>query len=425
MRYKTTLLLVMLTTLLASIAMVSAANFVIGPVQVNDVDMTGKTLNVERDEQLDIEVELTCQNTTDRVTVSTEIDGYEYGSVEDRTPLFNCEVGNTYKKQLQIHVPYDLDSSEKYFLHIEVSDRQDRTEQDIALFVEEQRHNINLFDIVTSPANNIKAGTPLFVTVRLENLGQKKQDNVKITASIPELGVTASGYLNDDLVTQEQEDTQRFSDDEEQSDSITLLLRIPEDAATGNYNVNVIAEYNRGHDFTTGSKPLFIQGAEKQATQAELLVTVDSNNKDVNADQETAYRLMFANIGDEAALYSIQVDGEDSWAYSRVEPGFVQVNGGSTGEATVYVKAKPEAKAGTYTFVARVMQGNNVVKEVTLYGKTGTSRTVGNVDTRVVLAGIFVLLIVILIVLAVIMAAKRSTGGRKPEEVTTSTTTYY
>ncbi|HLD12757.1 MAG TPA: hypothetical protein VJB87_04145 [Candidatus Nanoarchaeia archaeon] len=424
MRNKANLLLVMFAVLLASIATVSAANFNINHVEVNDVDMAGKTLNVERDELLDIEVEMTCTNATDRVVVSAEIDGYEYGSIEDKTPLFNCEVGNTYKKRLQIQVPFDLDSSETYSLHIEASDRQDRTEQDIPLFTEEQRNNVNLYDIITNPVNNVQAGSPVFVTVRLENLGQKKQDNVKVTATVPELGITATGYLNDDLITEEQEDNQRFNDAEEQSDSITLMLRVPEDAQTGNYNINVVTEYNRGHDFTTGVRSIFVQGAKEQPKQAEVLVTVDSNNKDVSMDQETAYRLMFANVGGEAGLYSVQIDGEDSWAYSRVEPGFVQLNGGSTGEAAVYLKAKPEAKAGTYTFVARVMQGNNVVKEITLYGKTGTDRSSASVDTRVVLAGIFVLLVVVLIVLAIIMASKR-TSGRKPEESTTTTTTYY
>ncbi len=423
-------LFVVFATLFASMLVVNAANFTINKVRVNNVDMAGKTLNVERDEQLMVEVELTCATQSDDARVRAEINGYEFGNVEDLSSIFECNPNRTYKKTLNVHVPYDLDASQAYTLRVETFDRKDQTELSVNLVIEEQRNNVGVFDVITNPSANVKAGTPVFVTVRVENLGQRKQDNVKVTASIPELGVTATGYLNDDLITEQQEQSQTFRDENaDQSQSMTLLLRIPDDAATGNYNINVVSEFNRGHDFVTATKPIFVQGAGKTAKQAELLVTVDSSTKDVSGSQETTYKVMFANVGEEKGLYSIEVDGADSWGYARVEPGFLTLMGASTGEAMINVKAKADAQPGSYTFVARVMQGSTVVKEISLHanvmGTQPVTGSTGNVDLRMVLAAIFVILVVVLIVLAVVLAARKS--GRKPEEMgqQPATTTYY
>ena len=427
MRYKQFLLLVaVFAALFASMASVSAQNFSVDKIEVNDVDLTAgtRTLKVERDEQLSIRVEVTCVNESDKMRVRARIDGYEFGTVEDMTAIDNCYAGSVHNELLSLHVPYDIDASQEYDLRVEVFDGKDSKEAAAILLIEEQRHNVNIFDIITNPTS-VQAGSPVFVTVRVENLGYKQEDNVKVVAAIPELGASATGYLQDDLITEEEEETQRFDDDEEQSTSVTLMLRVPEDAATGTYNVDVTVEFNRGHDFITGSKPVFVQAQAQPVKKAEGLITVDSSSKAINSQEETGYRIMIANIGDESGLYTVEVDGVDSWGYSRAEPAFAQVKGGSTGEAWVFVKARPDAKPGTYNFVARVMEGTNVAKEIVLRAQVESAKEVAQaLDLRVVLAGLFILLIVVLVVLAIILAARKERS--RPEEVKgSSTTTYY
>ncbi len=427
MKYKQFLLLfAVLAVFFAGIAAVSAQNFSVGKIEVNDVDLTDgtRTLKVERDEQLSIRVEVTCVNESDKMRVRARIDGYEFGSVEDMTLIDRCYTGSVHNEILQLHVPYDIDASQEYDLRVEVFDGKDSFERTALLLIEEQRHKVNIFDILTNPTS-VKAGSPVFVTVRVENLGYKPEDNVKVVAAIPELGASASGYLQDDLITEAEADRDHFDDDDEQSTSVTLMLRIPEDAATGNYNVDVTVEFNRGHDFITGSKPIFVQAQEQQVKRAEALITVDSSSKVVSSQEETGYRVLIANIGDEAGLYTVEVDGVDSWGYSRAEPAFVQVKGGSTGEAWIFVKARPDTKEGTYNFVARVMEGTNVAKEIVLRaGVEGDKAQAQALDLRIVLAGLFILLVVVLVVLAIILAARKERS--KPEEVKgTTTTTYY
>lgn len=421
MKSKIALVFALLVLSIVGISAVSA-DFTIEKVQVDNIELAGSRLNVERGDEIIIETWVSCDNITDDAFVRARVDGYEFGSIDDITPQpFFCAPGNLYKKTLALFMPIDMDASENYTLRIEIYDKNDREESIFDLFIDEPRHLVNLFDIFTSPVNNVKAGSPLFVTVRVENLGQKSQDNVKVTASIAELGVTAIGYTRDDLITELQEEAQRFDDDEEDTDSVTLMLRIPDDAATGNYNVNVIVEYNRGHDFTTGGKAVFVQGAEETVKKAEALINVDSSSKDLSTEQETVYKLMFANIGEEVGLYSVQVDGEDLWGTARVEPGFLNLEGGRTGEVSIFVKAKEDAKPGNYNFVARVLSGTAVVREINLNARV--PETVKPVDFKTVLAVIFMVLIVVLIILAVILAAKKAGTSRKPEEG--SVQTYY
>ena len=428
MKNRMALVFALLLGFIASIAAVNA-EFKINKVQVDDFDISGNRLNVERGDEIVLEAWVSCDDNStltsdlhDDVRVRARIDGYEFGSIEDITPVFECAEGNLYKKTLALLLPIDLDASENYTLRIEVFDKLERTESVYDLFVNEPRHFVNIFDIFTSPVSNVKAGSPLFVTVRVENLGQKSQDNVKVTASIPELGVTAIGYTKDDLITELQEEAQRFDDEEEDTDVVTLMLRVPDDAPTGNYNIDVVVEYNRGHDFATGSKSMFVQGAEQPVKKADALINVDSSSKDLSAEQETVYKLMFANIGGETGLYSVQVDGEDLWGTARVEPGFLSLEGGRTGEVSVFVKAKPDAKAGNYNFVARVLSGTSVVREINLNARV--PETVKAVDAKTVLAVIFVVLIVVLIILAIILAAQKAGAGRKPGEES-SVKTYY
>ena len=263
---------------------------------------------------------------------------------------------------------------------------------------------------------------PVFVTVRAENLGSKKEDDIKVTASIPELGVSASNFI-DELVTQLQEDAQRLDDNEESSDSINLILRLPEDAPTGNYNVNVVIEYNRGHDFATETKQIFVQGQEKVAVGPQAIVNVDSSSKDLTAGQETMYRLTLANLGDARGVFSVELDGEDLWADSRVDPGFITLEAGRTGEANIYLKSKDGAKPGNYNFVARVMMGSNIVREVNLNARVVEQQQSFN-DLKTVLAVVFIVLVVVLIVLALVLAMKKG-NGKEPSTVEGQSYYYY
>lgn len=409
-------LALMLLSLVVSSAAVFAASadYDITNVKVNNVDLSGATLNVERGEVLNLEVLINGINPVDDVRVKAEIDGYEYGDIEDRTSLFDIDAGNVYRKTLNLVIPNDIDASETYTLRVEVSDDDNQEEFNVSLNIDEQRHNLGIFDVLVNPSR-VASGRPLFVNVRVENLGELKEENVKVTASIADLGVSTSGYI-DELITEAQEDAGTSDDDEENSQSVDLTLRIPEDAESGNYNVKIDVEFNRGNDVISTTETVSIEGSEVEEDAA--IVSIDATSKDVRT--EASYKLMIANIGDERAVYTIEVDGEDLWANSRVEPAFVTVDADSTAEVKVYLSAKDDA-SGSHSFVVRVSEGKDLVKELNLNANVIQSSVWGGF--RQVLTVIFVVLVVLLVVLGIVIAFKKMSSDGFDEETTEPTIT--
>lgn len=413
-----------LALMLLSLVIGSVAAFAVSPdydvtdVKVNNVDLAGATFDVERGEVLNIEILINGINNVDDVRVKAEIDGYEHGDIEDRTSLFDVEAGKLYKKTLNLVIPNDIDASETYTLRVEVSDDDNQEEFNVNLHIDEQRHNLGIFDVLVNPSGKVEAGRPLFITARIENLGSMKEEDVKVTASISELGVSTSGYI-DELITEKQEDIGTSDDDEENSQSIDLTLRIPDDAASGNYNVKIDVEFNRGNDVVSTTETISINGVDRE--ESEAVVSIDSTSKDVRANEETAYRLMIANIGDERAVYSVSVDGSDLWANSRVEPSFVTVDPDSTADVKVLLAAKDEASAGSHSFVVRVNEGKTVAREISLNANVVESSVWGGL--RQVLTVIFVLLVVLLVVLGIIIAFKKMSSEGFDEETTEPTIT--
>ncbi|MDP4012442.1 MAG: hypothetical protein Q8R00_02445 [Candidatus Nanoarchaeia archaeon] len=407
-----TLTLMLLALMISTVAVFAASDdYDIRSVEVNDVDLNGATFDVERGEVLNIEVLIDGLNDVDDVRVKAEIDGYEHGDVEDRTSLFEVEAGKVYKKTLNLVVPNDIDASEDYTLKIKVSDKNNEEEFNVSLHIDEQRHNLGVFDVIVSP-NRVEAGRPVFITALIENLGSKKEENVKVTASIPELGVVASGYVGE-LVTSLQEDAGTGDDDEEDSQLIDLTLRIPEDAESGNYNVVITVEFNRGQDVVTTTETISVDGVEKSNT--ETLISIDASSKDVKYGEESTYKLMIANIGTVRGIYSVEVVGTDLWATSRVEPAFITVDPDATGEAKVYLSAKKDAETGTHAFVVKVKEGKNIVSEMTLNANVVERNLLGGL--RSALTAIFIVLVVVLVVLGIILAFKKMGSDSFDEEV--------
>tara|TARA_Y100000310_G_C20694185_1_gene824311 strand:+ start:3603 stop:4898 length:1296 start_codon:yes stop_codon:yes gene_type:complete len=411
--------IVALVALIGTAFAVSAdsPNFDINSIQVNDLDVTGFTsLDVERGDKLDIEVVVTGDvngSEVDDVIVEAKIMGYEFGSIVDTEGPFSTEPGKTYKKTLTLYVPDDIDASEDYTLRIEVSDKVDEVQQSITLHIDEPRHNLNIFDVLLNPSSTIAAGNPVFVTVRLENLGEKEENDIKVTATISELGISTVNYI-DELNTEEQEENEDTIN-QDNSKQLDLLLRIPEDASTGTYEVRIDVEYNRGHNFLSQSLSLNVEGTSQAGGQT--VINSDSSSKAVNAGESVDYKVMVANLGDEPGVYSLQVDGVASWGESGIQPGLLTIMPDSTGEMVVSIAPFASEQAASHTWVARVMLGNEVLSEVLFTTKVNSGSAAGGDSLKSALAIIFGVLVVVLIVLALILAFRRMNSEEEDSSV--------
>ena len=427
-------LLVVLTVLSFGSAVQAADDFQVDFIKVNGMTQDLNAVSVlpiyvERDSYITVEVFLHGLDGSDvayDTKVSAWIGGYEYGDIDDVTPIFQTLPGVQDRKVLTLEIPNDLESSKTYTLNVDIYDDEQREYNEFPLVIEETRHELNIYDATFNPGKVVKAGTPLFVSIRLENLGETEENDVKVTVSIPALGISTVNYL-DELNTEfdeENEDHLR-NDNSKQMD---LLLRIPSDAATGTYDVQVDIEYNRGHSFLTKTLSLNVEGTA-QAAGAQTVINSDSSSKVVNAGESVEYKVMMANLGLEPGVYSVTVDGVSAWGEAVVQPSFLTIMPDSTGEVTITVTPYDSVDAASHTWVAKVMLGTDVLSELVFTTKVEVENTVeqSNDTVKSVLTAIFFILLIVLVVLAIVIAFRKVRSDDDEDEETSALEgqTYY
>src|SRR3989344_93602 len=400
---------------LLSLGNVSAGisqDYTIDRVEVDNRDISESDVNfitVERGDSLDVEVwvrGLSVGAVRDDIRVKAWIGGYEYGDIAEQTKIFKVEPSGLYKKTLSVSLPDDIDAdnkgrSERYSLHVEVFDGVNEARKNYALMVEEKRHDLRIQDIIFRPGTVVNSGDMLFTTVRVENMGDKKEEDIQVKVSIPELGFLARDYI-DELVPDDNDN------EEEKSGDVELFGRIPKDAAPGDYEVKVELIFNRGHDIVSEDFTIRVDG-EGAGVPGESLISVDATRKDAKVGEAVSYKLMVANFGKEAVRYSAEVLGVGTWGSASVDPGFVSVNAGDTGE--LFVKVTPSA-VGEQSLTVKVKADGKVVKEVNL--QANVVKTSG--DLRKGLEIGFAVLAILLVILGLIIAFTKLRGEGGDEE---------
>lgn len=401
MRKLLSLVLVFLLSLTGVFAATST-DYEISKVEINDIIPSTNAIYVERGETLDITVFVTGLNDIQDVKVRAWIEGYEYEDIEDSSDMFDLTANVDRAIPLKIYIPEDIEASEDYTLCIKVTDQNNNVQKEFPLRIEETRHKIKIQDVLFRPSNTIEAGRYLRTVVRLENIGARKEEDIKVTVSIPELGISTSDYI-DELVAVENDD-----DDEETSQSTNeLVLQIPKNAETGDYEVKITAEYNRGHDIVVKKEIIHIEG-KKVLGEAEAIISMDTSMKELPIGKETTYKVSFASLSDESAIYSVEVAGIETWASAKVEPAFITLEPEKAGELFVKITPNKDADLGSKIFTIKIKEGNTLIKEATINAEV-TKAGIDWSATKTVLEWGFGVLVIILIILGLIIAFKRKT----------------
>src|SRR3989338_8672785 len=401
----------------------------INRVEVNDITVfengvpTSSTVKVERGETSIIEVVIegnpNLQEEIDDVRVEAEIFGYEHGEIEDTSDIFTIEPGVTYREVLRLEIPNDIEpSSTDYSLRIRISDRDNSISERFTLRIKEIRHFVNILDVIFNPGLKVDAGSNLFSVLRIENLGEKKEEDIKVTMSIPELGLSNSVFV-DELVSDEED----LSDDDEETSVSTdeLLLRIPKNAK-GEYELKLSVDYNRGNTVEEKLYTLVVVPTEADVPTdgtkpdtVSSVVTIDTTRQDIEQGKGIVYKFMFANLGESSKTYSLEVSNVDQFGTYRVDPKAVTVTKDQTGELALFVAADEDAEPGINTFNVKVLEGGKVIKQVSLTAnvKEGTVSSDPWANVRTGLEVGFFILLIILVILGLVIAARRI--GRKDE----------
>ena len=385
-------------------------------VEVNGVGVdAGDTVYLERGDEVEVEVVFESDINLDDARVKAWIGGYEYEDVEDKSDIKDIQAGLKDKEVLSFELPDDMDASEIYTLNVEIYNKVYSYGYTYSVKIEESRHKLQILDVLFRPTNKVKAGSAFFGNVRVENLGDKKEEDIKVIMSIPDLGISQVTYI-DELTAHEIDN----EDEEDSASSDDIYLKIPENAMSGIYEVKIDVFYNKGHDKVTEKSTVEIVGALGSALAEKTLVSVSSDSQDIAEGGQASYKLSIANMDDETHAYAIQVEGEKLWGSSSVEPALVSVAKDSTGDVLVNVKVDEGAEEGKHMFTVKVMSDNLMVAEKNFYANVVEDSKYDGLKKALVIG--FSVLIVLLVILGLIIAFNkmREDDDEEPGEIPTS-----
>jgi len=374
-----------------------------GDVYEDGVISPGETLVTRKGEDIDVKVKLNAPANESNVVIEADILGYEFSDkddLSDSTDIFDMDAGDTEYKSLKVRIPVRAEK-DYYDLRVRVASRTGFSyEKLVRLNVKGERHQLEVKDILLHPANGVKSGSSLLVTTRITNRGEKDEEDVKVTARIPELNLEDSYYI-DEI----EEDESRTSEE--------LFLRIPSCTKEGVYKLELEVEFDDGDDVITETKSFNVIASDlcdaDKKEDVKSIISVGSQVQQMTAGQSGAtYSLAITNPGKEAKTYTLAVSGVDAWGTYRVDPSTtVLINGGETKPVFVFVSANEDTNKGQKPFVVTVTSesdSQSVQYYANVLEEKGTSLT--DVAKYVLIA-----LIIVLVVIGIVIGLSRMKGS--------------
>lgn len=357
---------------------------------------------------------------------------------DERFPLVQVQTehkikANTRKLfEFDIEIPrsLDLEEGDDYNLVIQVIPRDKQSETyEFSLNIGQKTHAVIIRDVVISPSRQVLAGRPFTVMARIQNLGEKDEETVKVIAKVPAFGLVSEnaefideieGGPEDDAVTSEQ-----------------IYLRIPAEAQPGLYDVVVEVVYDEYTKKETAVTKIEVVNPNYQAPQApeqqssdepaqpkgKTVITVGPEMQDVVKGQGGAiYPVTIANQGATAKNYVVGIAGTEPFATVQLSPSnIVTLDPSATETVYVYVSAREDAQVGAHTFAVEVRSADKLLQQVSLTANVVEGAPAKN-DLRKGLEVGLIVLIVVLIILGLIIAFARS---RKNDDEPVAGQAYY
>ncbi|MCA9495620.1 MAG: hypothetical protein KC589_01655 [Nanoarchaeota archaeon] len=361
-------------------------------VRVDGVEVsTLSDLQVMNGDSLRISLLFSALGNFDDSRIMVSLDGYEHSPIVGTTEIFSVVEGKQYQKSIMVNLPSDMVTQKNYKLRIYgANDLSGLTYKEFEVYIDTERHRIDVLDIVMTPSSGVEPGQNLIASVRMKNRGQKSQDSVKVIVSIDELGISESSYVSN-LNTNEV----ATSDD--------MLLYVPESASAKSYPVKVTLAYNDGYTQTSESFSMNVL-SPKLVEEQNLLVSMD-NNIELKAGEENTFEIVIANPNDESKPISI-ASLDAAWADVEVSPSLAMVKGGDSKTFTVKIMPK-EAISGEKDLVLTVKEGSKVVSDLKVSTYVEPAEEELNL-INIILAVLLIIAIIILLSLVITIAKRRN-----------------
>ncbi len=369
------------------------------PLTVEKVEVDGTTLqpneqtklDVQRGDEVEVDVYFTATENIPNMEVLAFVSGFEYNDItptSDQAGPFDAEANTRYHKTLNVKFSDEF-QEDSYKLRIIFSDRNgDEVLSNYNLKIDVPRHQLQIQDVILNPELSVKAGSALLAQVRLENKGEKEENDIKVTVTMPELGVSATDYVEDIEDTDDSEETEE------------LYLRIPACAKPGIYNVEVTTYYAR--DTVKTIKQIQVTEGDTcdEIAGPKTTITIGKQLETVTQGETAIYPITITNNQKQAKSYTVTID-TDAWATDvRLTPASTVLVEAESSE-TIYIHATADTSAlGAKTVTAKISTEGKELKQVVLTANVLKKPTSW---LRLGLEAVIVILAVIIILVAVIV----------------------
>ncbi|MBN2458427.1 putative S-layer protein [Candidatus Woesearchaeota archaeon] len=411
--------------LLLIVAIVAASTALAVPVTIDKVKVEGDEIYsssttsiraLERDDELSIKVEVTATADVEDAQIEVVMRGYDHDDlIEDISDVFDMKANRTYVKSFTLKLPYRMDQ-DLYKLRVRVDDRDgDTTTETYELDINADRHSMIIKDIIFSPSNGVMAGRALLTTVRIANIGAVDEDDgIKVTVSIPELGISATDYIDE-------------VEEEDRKTSEELYLRIPQCTIPGVYNAEITVEYDDGDEVEKETRKITVYEDEtcvvptkEPVSEPKTIITVGPTTQDLaQGEGGVIYPLTLSNAGTEAKTYVVSIDGYQDWADVKISPAnIIVLQGGESKAVYLYVSAKEDAQVGEHMFSVDVTSNGKSLKQFTLKGNVvePEEAPADGMDVKNVLLIGLLVLVILLVILGLIIGFGKLKGKDEESE---------
>jgi len=408
---------VMLVLAIALATTAFALPITVEKVEVDDVELQVNAANrfdVLRGNTIEVEVLFTPSENIKNMQIEAFFSGDEHNDVMPAyavTGTFDADANVTYRKKLSIDI-HEFFEEDAYKLRLIFSDRDgEELVQNYNIKIDVPRHGMMIRDIVFNPDSSVKAGSALLSVVRVRNIGEKDEEDVKVTVSIPQLGVSASDYI----------DEVENNDDEAETEE--LYLRIPRCAKPGVYDVNIEVAFNDGFRKERATRQIEVLGDDAcedasaaPASKAKTTIAVGSQLENVMQGGTAVFPITITNSGRTSKSYTVNVEAGD-WATVKITPtSTVVLDAGKTQTVYVFVDAARNAPVGAQVVTAAISTSGQPLESITL---TANVQKAGKSLARSVLEWGLIALVVLLVILGLIIGFSRLKGDEveaQPEQ---------
>ena len=404
------------------------------PVDIDEVKVNNDQLvdeneymQLERGETFEVKVRVSASEDVgenealEDVEINAYISGFDSSSdkMMDSVRPFELAAGESTVKKLTLTMPERADR-DGYWLRVVVSSRTgEAVVKNYGIKIEPTESEVVVADFEISPEDKIRAGGSIIGNVRLKNLGDSDESDIKVVVKMPEIGVynVPSAHYIEEL-------------EEDESASSEFVLRTNACTRPGLYEIIAEVTFDGGDQKVTSTKAITVtEGTCNQdlvptndgqsEVEGKTILAYSTETQRMVAGSESAYPITVTNTGTSAKSYMFTVEPAN-WASFRVSPSNVlTVQGGSTKTAYVYATANERAE-GDYNFMVSMknsagetLQNVAMRAEVVANGDSAISGSL----TSALTAGL-VIVVALFVAIGLVVAFRKAKNNEETESQT-------